>query len=121
MASLIDLYYTLAVTDSEGIGQIGARGKRRWAPGTGQGKRETVTLNASSFTALSPPANSKAVIILLGTAVSLTLKGITSDTGVVLTPTTGPLGIDLIIPISSPSIGIHNGSGSSQTVECIWL
>ena len=81
-----------------------------------------MTLNANSFNALSPPSGSKALIILLGTATSLTLKGITSDTGVALTPASGPLGIDVIIPLgTSPSIGILNGLGSAQTVECIWL
>lgn len=87
------------------------------------GRQETVTLTASIFTALSPPAGAKAVAIILGAATSLTLKGVTGDgTGISITPASNPLAIDVLLPLgTSPSIGILNGSASNQTIDVIWL
>lgn len=82
-------------------------------------KRETVSLTGSAFTALTAPSGAKHVIILPGTAVSLTLKGVTGDTGVALTPASSPTGAPISLPVSSPSIGIYNG-GSTASVEVFW-
>ena len=85
-------------------------------------KQESVTINAATFQALSPPANAKALVIQLGTAESITLKGITGDTGVKLTPAANPLGLPAVIPLgNSPSIGLLNGDGSAVTIDLIWL
>jgi hypothetical protein len=83
------------------------------------GKRETVALTAA-FTALSPPTGSAAVMIrVVSGAVTITLKGVTGDTGVVLqsgTLTTIPL----LLPLgTTPSIGLL--SSGTAVVECIWL
>lgn len=83
------------------------------------GKRETVSLTAS-FNALSPPSGSAALFLhRVSGNVTLTLKGVTGDTGIVLQ--SGTLGtIPMLIPLgTSPSIGIL--SDGSATVECIWL
>lgn len=123
MPSLVDAVFQITVTDPESFGEQGYKSRRRWTPGAGaNGTRQQVTLTASAFTALSPPSGSKAVVLILGTATSLTLKGLTSDTGVKLTPASAALGIDVIIPLgTSPSIGIANGLGSDQIIEAIFL
>lgn len=83
------------------------------------GKRETVGLTAA-FTSLSPPTGAAAVMIrVISGAVTLTLKGPTGDTGVVLQ--SGTLGtIPVLLPLgTTPSIGIL--SDGVATVEVIWL
>ncbi len=123
MSVLATLDYRLQTLSPAGLG-LGQTNVSRFSPGAGvAGKRETVSLAGSAFTALSPPSGSKAVILILGAAVSLTLKGVTGDgTGIALTPATNPTGMDAIIPLgASPSVGILNGSASVQTIEALWL
>lgn len=86
------------------------------------GKRETVSLTGSStFTALTVPSGAKAVLILVGTNASLTLKGVTGDTGIALTPSSNAAGYPVLLPLgTSPSIGILN-AGTTASVEVIWL
>lgn len=85
-------------------------------------KQETVTVSGSSFQALSVPSGAKSVIVLLGTAVSITLKGITGDTGVAMTPSSNPLGLPLILPLgASPSIGLRNADASAVSIPVIWV
>ena len=94
----------------------------RWVPGSLLPKRERVSLTGSAFTALSPPSGAKAVLIDPDTSVSLTIKGITGDTGTVITPSSAPLGIPVILPLgSAPSIGIANGSATAQVVTVWWM
>jgi len=85
-------------------------------------KLETVSLTGSAFTALSPPSGAKAVLILPGTSVSLSLKSVTGDGGIAVTPASSPLSVPILLPLgATPSIGIANGSASTQSVECIWI
>ncbi|MEK9644300.1 MAG: hypothetical protein VW547_02020 [Alphaproteobacteria bacterium] len=82
------------------------------------GKRETVSLSAA-FNALSPPTGAAFVMIrwISGTG-SLTLKGVTGDTGIAL-GTLAASSPAIMLPISSPSIGIL--SDASGSVEVLWL
>lgn len=83
------------------------------------GKTETITLSAA-FTALSPPTGATWVAMRVVTgAVTLTLKGITTDTGVVLQ--SAALGtLPLCLPLgTSPSIGIL--SDGAATIDCLWI
>jgi hypothetical protein len=123
MASIVTLKAEISVRSADGLEGQHAPAASRWAPGAGtNGKRETVTLTASAFTALSPPSGAKAVALILGTATGLTLKGVTGDTGVALVPSTNPLGIDAILPLgTTPSLGITSSNTSSQTIEVLWL
>lgn len=123
MAAIAGLRIGLdVVTNTGGWGIVHEPSLYRWSPGVGNGKREQVTITASAFTALSPPSGAKAVLLILGTATGLTLKGVTGDTGITLTPTSSPLGIDAILPLgASPSIGITSANTSNQTVDVIWL
>lgn len=83
------------------------------------GKREDVALTAA-FTALSPPTGAVCVMIkLVSGAVTLTLKGVTGDTGIKLQ--SGTLStIPICLPLgTTPSIGIlSDGVG---VVEVLWL
>jgi hypothetical protein len=123
MASIVTLKQEVSVRSVDGLELNHPPTIVRWAPGAGtNGKRETVTLAASAFTALSPPSGAKAVVLILGTATGLTLKGVTGDTGIVLVPSSNPLGFDAILPLgTSPSIGITSSNTASQTIEVIWL
>ncbi len=82
------------------------------------GKRETVSL-AAAFNALSPPTGATFVRIAWASGTgTLTLKGVTGDTGISL----GVLSASspaVTLPISSPSIGILDSS--TGTVEVIWF
>lgn len=85
-------------------------------------KREVVSISAGSFQALSPPTGAQYVIIKLGSSnISLTLKGVTGDTGNAMTPSSAVVAVPIVIPVNSASIGLTNGGGSTQTVEVIWL
>jgi hypothetical protein len=123
MSVIATLDYRLQTLSPQGLG-LAQTNQSRWAPGAGVGGvRETITLAASVFTAISVPTGSKAIIIILGSATSLTLKGATGDaTGIALCPATNPTGLDLIMPLgASPSIGILNGLASPQNIEVILL
>ena len=121
MAAIAELRVGALLTGADGHVQIPYDPDPfRWGPLVG--KRESVSLTGGAFTALSPPSNTKAVIIILpSTAASLTLKGVTGDTGTTIVPSSNFIGIPLLIPLgSSPSIGILN-SGSTVAVDLIWL
>lgn len=82
---------------------------------------EYVSCTGSAFTALSPPTGAVAVLIEPDTNASLTLKGVTGDTGIAITPSSNVIGIPLLIPLgSSPSIGIYNG-GSTCSIRVTWF
>jgi len=88
----------------------------------GNGQRQTISCTGSAFTALTVPSGAQLLIILPGTAISLTLKGVTGDTGITIAPASNPIRFPLIIPLgATPSIGIANGNASAQEVELIWL
>ena len=119
MANRARLKIEITVEDENGLAVNYAPQVISWTPGVV--KRESVSLTGSAFTALSPPSGAKALLIDLGAAVSLTLKGVTGDTGIALEPASASLALPLFFPLgSSPSIGIANGSASTQTVICYW-
>lgn len=108
---------------------LGDKSIARFAPSSNitNGKRETVSLTGSTFTALSPPTGAVALLIPFDkapntTLVSLTLKGVTGDsTGIAIIPSSNSKNIPLLLPLgSSPSIGILNG-GSTANIEIVWL
>lgn len=85
-------------------------------------KRESVSCTGSAYTALSPPAGAKAVAILPGSAVSLTLKGVTGDTGIPIAPASAPIGIPCLLPLgATPTLGIANASATAQVVTVVWF
>jgi len=96
---------------------------QRFAPGVGtQPVVQLVTLAGSAFTALVVPAGAVFCCLALGGAVSLTLKGITGDTGIALTPAVNPLGLDAMFPVgAAPSVGLANGSTGAQSIVAIWF
>ncbi len=123
MSVIATLDYRLHTVSPNGLG-IAQTNKVNFVPGAGTtGKRETVVLTGSAFTALAPPSGSKLLILILGSAVSLTLKGLTGDSSsITIAPATNPPGFDLHLPLgASPVLGILNGSASIQTVEAIWI
>jgi hypothetical protein len=122
MAASAILTYDLVVYGDNGIAQRQRRTVRIPIGAGTSGKRETVTIAASTFTALSPPTGSKLLVLILGNATGLTWKGVTGDTGTTGVPTSNPLGIDAIIPLgATPSFGITSSNASDQTVEALWI
>lgn len=122
MAAQVDLQNQLAVMSNAGTVALTDERRVRWSPGTaGNGTRQTLSLTASTNNTITVPSGAKWVRFILGTAVSLTLKGASGDTGVALTPSSNPIGADMEMPLSSASIVIYNGSSSAQTIEAIWL
>ena len=114
---------TFEVADGAG-GRDTDQTRARWSTGSSTSLgivRQKVTLTASVFTALTVPSGAKSVIIKVGSATSLTIKGITGDQGIPIAPASNPLGLPVVLPLgASPSIGILNGLGSDQSVEVIF-
>lgn len=82
---------------------------------------DRVSLTGSAFTALSPPSGAKGAFIETGSNASLTIKGVTGDNGVAITPASNIWGGWAFIPLgSSPSIGIAN-AGSTAVVRVLWI
>lgn len=129
MAIQARLNLKVEVKDETDSLRNGEQSRASWLPATAlnNGKRETVTLTLSAFTALSPPTGAKVLIIPFdkdpNTAIiNCTLKGVTGDTGVKILPASAPPNIPLVLPLgASPSIGITNGEASNQTIEILWL
>jgi hypothetical protein len=83
---------------------------------------QEVVLTNAVFTALVVPAGAKVLRLRTNGAVSLTLKGVTGDTGFPITPGSNPLADDCYWTLgANPSIGILNGGASPVTVRCIWM
>lgn len=120
--ALARLRLTLEVTGNDGATAQYVDRTVNWVPAVPGGKREEVSLTGAAFTALSPPTGARAVLILPDEeAVSLSLKGVTGDTGTTMAPASNPInGPSLLFLGSSPSIGIANG-GSTTTAVVIWL
>jgi hypothetical protein len=124
MSAVAEVKIEVTVESGDGI-TARHKSSKRWSPAAAlaTGKVESVSLTGSAFTALSPPTGAKAVALVLPTsAESLTLKGVTGDTGIVLSPASGFVGCDALIPLgSSPSIGITNGDSTTVVIQAIWL
>lgn len=125
MASTWETLMRTTITDS--TGQISTLLSDNTFPlGTGDAAVDTeVTIAATTFQALTVPTGAKAVRIRPGTAVSLTLKGVTGDTGIAITPASMPAGQtvfdDVYLPLgATPSIGILNGGAGSVTLRVIF-
>lgn len=124
MSALATLAYQLRVLDTNGVGAGGVVGDRCWVPATAlkNGQRQPITLTASVFTTITVPTGAKYVCLILGSATQLTLKGVTGDTGIPLTPTSNPLGVDAHLPLNGvATFGILNGLASNQTIEAYFL
>jgi hypothetical protein len=129
MSSFCTIKLDINVKDSEFITTMGDKSATRFSPPTTltNGKRESISLAGSAFTALSPPTNASCLIIPFDKApndsvVSLTLKSITGDNGIPIVPATNLKKIPLVLPLgATPSIGILNGSASVQVIEILWI
>lgn len=129
MASRVQLTLNIEVKDEVECARQTVRSRAAWLPAAAlaNGKRETVSLTLSTFTALSPPTGAKALVIEWDkepndSIINLTLKGITGDTGIKLLPASSQPKIPLVLPLgASPSIGITNGEASTQVIELLWL
>lgn len=126
MASFADLLFDVVVSDEEFRETQSVHSRARWST-NGNGKRELVTLPASTFVALAPPTGASCLVIAFDRppnkgAVNLTIKGVTGDTGIKLNPPSNPKNIPLCLPLGpAPSIGIANDHSTAQTLELLWL
>lgn len=95
-------------------------GAIRWSPGVL--KRETVTLTAAAFTTFTQPSGASLLIVIpASAAASLTLKGVTGDSGIGSVPNTLYKGFPMLLPLSAAiNVGIAN-AGAVTTAELIWL
>src|SRR5690349_9701292 len=121
MASLVEVFARVTVTDATGLISNRELPVQRFSLGVGNAPvRQEVSLTGGAFTALTVPTGAKLLQILTNGTPSLVLKGVTSDTGIALSPATGALIIDQLLTLgTSPSIGILN-NGTTATIECIW-
>lgn len=120
MASTVTVSASARIDDGV-LAQINAAANpASFAVGVGtNGQRQTVSLSGSAFTALTVPSGAKGIFIP-SPPVSLTLKGVTGDTGVTITGATTN-GVPIMLPLTgTPSLGLANG-GSSATVDVIFF
>jgi hypothetical protein len=123
MASIVTIENALRVEDSDGHSlEFGTPTRFSMGVASDSSDIRAVSLAGSGFTALAVPTGAKAVRIWLpATAVSLTLKGITGDTGIAITPSSNALALPVTLPLASaPSIGILNG-GATLSVRVQFL
>lgn len=120
--AIATLEVRLSVIGADGTLAQSYESTTRFVPGTGNGKRETVSLPAATFTALSPPTSSQYLILIPAAgATSLYLKSVTGDGGILIEKTSAPLNGPKVISLgASPSVGVLN-SGSVTTCEAIWI
>ncbi len=84
------------------------------------GQRQTVTLTAA-FTALTPPTGATFVCIQMTTGTAtLTLKGVTGDTGIVLNAA-ALLTLPICLPLVAASSSIGILSDGAATLDLLWL
>jgi hypothetical protein len=84
--------------------------------------QQEYTLAPAAFQALSVPSGAQGVLIDPGGAVSLTLKGVTGDTGIAVAPATLPITVPIILPLGPTAVlGIRNGAGVAQTIRVAFL
>lgn len=83
---------------------------------TGKKQHQTVTATASTFTAITVPTGSKAIIIDVGTTRGLKLKGVTGDTGISL-DSTCPIVIPLSGEASVVTLGLQNQYATDASVD----
>lgn len=119
MASSAKIHSRVTVADANGVEVMRDESDETIADVVGtNGDRTTVTLSAA-FNALTVPSGAVFVrIVWVSGTGTLTLKGVTGDTGIAMgaLSATSPA---IMLPVSSPSIGIlASGSGS---VEVTWL
>lgn len=120
MASLGLLEWQVTIQDATGF-PLRRGAVKRFNPLSPNGVVQQVALPASTFTALSVPAGATHMAILLNGAVSLSLKGLTGDTGIPLVGTTARAWDVVLMPINSTTIGILNSGASAASVEVLFL
>ncbi len=113
-----ECFQKLTVTDNSGSVMVISQDVT-YNLGTGNAADDReYTISNAVFQALTVPTGAKAVRIQVGAAVSLTLKGVTGDTGITIAPASAPAGIDITLPLgATPSIGILNGGAGPITLR----
>jgi hypothetical protein len=122
MASMVEVALRVVVSDPNSTVAINRElPPVRFTCASGLPKQEVVSLTGAASTALSPPSGAQAVVIELGSATSITLKGVSGDTGITCAPASNPLGGDLFLWLgAAPAITLTNG-GVTVSVPVLWL
>lgn len=122
MASLVEVYCRISVSDPSGVVQNYELAPVRFTPGVGAlPVVQEVSCTGSSFTALVIPAAAKLCLIRTGANPSLSIKADAGSTNIPITPATGVLGIDQVISLgANPALGIQNG-GSTVTLPVVFF
>lgn len=117
MAAYVDVEVRITAKNETGVVEQYDPGPLRFLRGATQ--KQEVSLTGSAFTTITVPSGARAVLIEPGSATSLTIKGVTGDTGTTIVPSSNTPGLPIFLPLgSSPSLGILNG-GSTATVR-LW-
>ncbi len=122
MASLVEVYLRVTVSDSSGLTQNFELPVTRFGLGVGAlPVVQEVSLTGSAFTALVVPAGARAVLLRTGTNPSLTLKADAGSTNIPITPPTNVLPCDQFLTLgSSPVLGIFNG-GATVVIPVVFF
>lgn len=87
---------------------------------SGARQQQTISLDSVTYTNIAVPVGAKAVLIDVGTATGLQLKGVTGDVGISLDST-----VPILIPISddrtTTTLGIRNGNTTTRSVKVFWF
>lgn len=125
MANVATMKLELTCEGANGVTLSHDPPAKRWSPATALagGQRQTVSLPATTNTAITVPTGAKLMAILLPTsAISIQLKGNNSDTGVSLSPSSNALGADCVLSLgATPTPILYNGDSSATSCEVIFL
>lgn len=119
---ICEAFIRCAVTDSSGTRSFETQ-PTRFGLGVGTNEvSQVLALPGSTFTAVTVPAGARAVLIRTYGAPSLTLKGVTGDAGLTLSPATNPIAGDMLLFLgTSPVFGFLNGSSVAATATLIFF
>lgn len=119
MAATAEIRIALTVTTSEGTRRTLIDETVRWAPAQNPDVR-TYSVAASTFQSITIFTGAKYIFIDPKGSTSLTIKGVTGDSGCPISPSSAPIDGPICLTLgSSPTLGILNGASSTQEFEVI--
>lgn len=111
--------FGVTVRDAHGI--VGSVPERNYRITPALTERDVVSLAAGANT-ITVPLGAQGVAIDLNGATEITLKGVSGDTGIALSPSAAVPRLPLFLPLSGvTSFVLTNGESTAQTVYLTYL
>ncbi len=119
MSRIAEIRISVVVTGTNGaLEEVYEPGPIRFAPAVLQ--RQTLAL-ANGANTVTVPTGAKFVLLILNSVLSLTIKGISGDTGIPLTPSSAPLGIPGLFPLNAATSFVITNGTTAQSIDALFL